>query len=126
MISGVVITSVLFLSIGKPNRAPEEVTVTQVSGEKITHSNFDYRSDSIKFQTQAEGAGVIQTDIPKANIPEAAAWMKCVHCVQVDVSHDRNFGISYWHRWGKFALGGGLVFSAAGLTKVRIGAQMWF
>lgn len=116
-VAGVCLSWGIFRSASDPE--VKDVTTIQKSGEKITHSNFKYSGDTIKFDTNAEGEGSASTEIPKANIPEAAAWNNKVHSVQFNLYlYDGvKAGLSYWHRWGGIEAGGGVVFNtkSAGL-----------
>ncbi len=106
-----------------------DVKVTQIYGEKITHNSFDYSlNDRIKFTTHAAGEGTISTEIPKANIPEARAWMQKIHGLAVDfiLTDHRIYGISYLHRWDSFVLGGGPLFSEKHFEGLKIQGQIWF
>jgi len=114
---------------GKETIIPvEEVTVTQVSGEKITHSGFNYTKGTIKFETKAEGKGVIITEIPVVNIPEAKSWMQDNNAVMLELLllEERNYGISYLRRWNNFSVGGGVVVSEKSFEGVKVQAQYWF
>ena len=107
----------------------KEVKVTQVSGEKITHSGFNYTSDTVKFTTEAEGKGKIITEIPKTNIPEARAWMQNNNAVMFEflsVEQKGYEGISYLRRWNNLSAGGGVVVSGKKFEGVKIQAQYWF
>ena len=108
--------------------ALKEVKVTQVSGEKIAHSGFDYTSGSIKFGTKAEGKGEIITEIPKTNIPEARAWIEDNHGVMLEfqLQEKRIYGASYMRRWNNFAVGGGVLISEKQFEGVKFQAQYWF
>ena len=106
----------------------KDVTVTQVSGEKITHSGFNYTSGNIKFTTEAEGKGKIITEIPKTNIPEARAWMQNNNAVMLELLllDEREYGISYLRRWNNLSAGGGVVLSEKSFKGVKVQAQYWF
>ena len=106
-----------------------DVTVTQVSGEKITHDGFNYTSDRITFSTHAEGSGEIITEIPKTNIPEARYWMENTNGVMLELlftEEDRIYGASYMRRWGNFSAGGGVLFSEKKFEGVKIQGMYWF
>ena len=126
-----VITGIAGLSIQKSSSKHriEDVKTTQLSGEKIEHSNFDYSPvDRITFITHAAGEGVISTEIPKTNIPEARAWMMKNHALQVDLIFGKThcFGLSYYRRWGTLSAGGGPIISREGFEGIKISGQMWF
>ena len=106
----------------------KDVKVTQVSGEKITHSGFNYTSGNIKFTTEAEGKGKIITEIPKTNIPEARAWMQNNNAVMLELLllDEREYGISYLRRWNNLSAGGGVVLSEKSFKGVKVQAQYWF
>ena len=106
----------------------KDVTVTQVSGEKITHSGFNYTSDVVKFTTEAEGKGKIITEIPKTNIPEARAWMQNNNAVMLELLfvEQSEYGISYLRRWNNLSAGGGVVVSGKKFEGVKLQVQYWF
>ena len=119
---------VVYFFYSQPVKPLEEVTVTQVSGEKITHAGFNYTASTIKFSTKAEGKGEIITEIPKANIPEARSWMQNNNAVMVELLllEDRNYGVSYLRRWDNISAGGGVVFSEKKVEGIKVQAQYWF
>jgi len=106
----------------------EEVTTTQVSGEKIEHAGFNYIGSTIKFGTKSEGKGEIITEIPKTNIPEAKAWMQNNNAVMLELLllEERNYGVSYLRRWNNFAVGGGVVVSEKSFEGVKLQCSYWF
>jgi hypothetical protein len=107
----------------------KEVKVSQISGEKITHSLFDYsKKDRFSFITQADGKGRISTEIPKVNIPEARAWMTKTQGIEAEfILIDRRiYGLSYWHRWDSFSFGGGPLISETRFEGIKIGGQFWW
>lgn len=106
----------------------KDVKVTQVSGEKIEHSDFDYKGHSIIFRTEAEGTGKIITEIPKTNIPEARYWIENTHAVEAELLliDRRIYGLSYLKRWNNFSVGGGVLMSDEKFEGVKIQAQYWF
>ncbi len=106
-----------------------DVKVTQISGDKITHSSFDYSlSDRFTFTTHADGEGTVSTEIPKVNIPEARAWMQRTHGLAADfiLTDRRIYGISYLHRWDSFVIGGGPLISEKRFEGLKIQGQIWF
>lgn len=108
---------------------PEKVTVTQVSGEKIEHSGFNYKDGKIKFTTKAEGKGEIVTEIPKTNIPEARYWIENNNAVMLELlftEEDRIYGIDYMRRWGNFSIGGGVLVSGKRFEGVKLQTEYWF
>lgn len=109
-------------------KAPEQVEVTQLSGEKITHQKFEYTGQSVKFNTQAAGKGEILTVIPKVNIPEARAWLQKKHGVMFEgILIDRRiYGVSYMKRYNSFSLGTGILFSESSFEGIKIQGQYWF
>ena len=110
------------------NKDLKDVRVTQVSGEKISHSGFNYTSDTVTFTTEAEGKGKIITEIPKSNIPEAKAWMQNNNAVMLELLfvEQREYGISYLRRWNNLSAGGGVVLSEKSFKGVKVQAQYWF
>ena len=110
------------------NKDLKDVRVTQVSGEKISHSGFNYTSDTVTFTTEAEGKGKIITEIPKSNIPEAKAWMQNNNAVMLELLfvEQREYGISYLRRWNNLSAGGGVVVSGKKFEGVKLQAQYWF
>ena len=107
---------------------PEKVKVTQVSGEKIEHEDFDYKSKSIKFKTHSEGKGEIITEIPKTNIPEARAWMEDTNCLVLELLlvERRVYGITYLKRWNNISAGGGILVSGQKFEGVKLQTEYWF
>ena len=116
-IAGIVVglVSVYFFQ-KKDNYTGSEVVVRQISGEKITHDNFNFRGGNITFKTTSLGAGVIETDIPKALIPEAYNWMNRVHTLTFTLGLTNTqtpyYGIMYGYRMGRLTLGGGIDFGS--------------
>ena len=109
--------------------ALKEVKVTQVSGEKIEHSGFNYKDGKIKFTTKAEGKGEIITEIPKTNIPEARYWIENNNAVMLELlmtKEDRIYGASYMRRWGNFSAGGGVLVSGKRFEGVKLQTEYWF
>lgn len=106
----------------------KDVKVTQVSGEKIEHDSFNYKGNSIKFNTKAEGKGEIITEIPKTNIPEAKAWMQNTNAVVLDLLYTdhRIYGLSYLKRWNNFSVGGGILLSEDKFEGVKFQTEYWF
>lgn len=107
---------------------PEKVKVTQVSGEKIEHDNFDYKGKVIKFKTESEGKGEIITEIPKNNIPEARAWMEDTNAIVFEILlvDRRMYGITYLKRWNNLAVGGGILVSGQKFEGVKLQTECWF
>jgi hypothetical protein len=110
----------------------QAVRQTQISGAKITNKDFNYKGNTIKFRTEAEGKGLSETEIPKKNIPEAAAWMNRIHGIEASASmiYDRDkwlqeYGLTYWHRINSFALGAGVI-AGHNLIGGKIGLMHWF
>ncbi len=106
-----------------------EVKTTQLSGEKIIHSEFDYTlSDRIIFTTESDGKGKIKTEIPKTNIPEAKNWLEKNNSIQFELilSDERLYSSSYWRRWSSFSVGGGVIFATNSFKGIKFGAQLWF
>lgn len=128
-IAGLLSGLLVILLFRNPDQVPlKDVKVTQISGENITHTSFDYnRKDRISFITEATGKGKALTEIPKTNIPEARAWMEKTSGVQGNVMYYDHmvFGISYWRRYGSFSVGAGLLGSTEGLG-IQAGAQYWW
>ncbi len=122
----------VFIYSDRPENSPASISVIQKSGSTIAHSSWDFKGPSISFSTDAEGRGSIDTTIPKTMIPEARAWMSKVHGLQFnfyyhyfDSRFNTVYGLSYWHRWGSVAIGGGVV-AGAGSFGVQSGAQIWW
>ena len=119
---------------------PREVTVRSISGAEIAHRDFLYDGGAVVFTSEARGAGVARTAIPKENIPEARSWMNLNDGIQADLSllwydgaFHRVWGASYLRRYGRVSLGAGVRVSddvlsgrargmAAGVT---VSAQYW-
>lgn len=135
-LAGVILELIVLIAIAtavyfhNPERfAPKEVTVTQVSGEKISHDKFDYSSGAVKFHTHAEGKGEIITEIPKVNIPEARAWMQDNNGIMLELlltDDDRIYGISYLRRWNNISAGGGVLVSGKRFEGVKVQTEYWF
>lgn len=96
----------------------EEIKVKQISGEKISHDDFNFSGDSIKFKTISDGKGEIETEIPKMLIPEAASWMNRVQTMTLTYGYkfdryggDPYIGVLYTYRFGRISLGGGVDLS---------------
>ncbi len=106
----------------------KDVKVTQVSGEKIEHKNFNYKGNNITFGTEAEGKGEIFTEIPKINIPEARAWMQNNNAVMLELilTDRRIYGLSYLRRWNNFSAGGGILLSEDKFEGVKFQTEYWF
>lgn len=103
-----------FLLNQHPAFKSDEIKVTQISGEKIYHNDFNISGDTIKFKTISDGKGEIETDIPKMLIPEAANWMNRVQSVTLTYGYkfdrygvDPYVGVLYSYRFGRVTLGGG-------------------
>lgn len=105
-----------------------EITVKQVSGEKITHSKFESSGGNVSFTTTAEGKGVIETTIPANIIPEADAWMNKNNCIQPLAGYEYGetsgpvFGALYSRRFGGFAAGGGFTCGKKSVTVLVSGS----
>ncbi len=112
----------------------QEVTTTQISGEKIEHTDFNYKGDAIRFRTESQGQGIISTSIPKSNIPEANMWVNCVDGLQVAATYQYgyterkwspSYSMMYLHRFGRLQIGGGPVFSQYSVG-AQAAASWWF
>jgi len=123
-----VVAAGLFFYLPTKTKAPEDVKVTQVSGEKITHNGFNYTSGSITFSTKAEGKGEIITEIPKTKIPEAKAWIYNTNAVMAEfiLTERRMYGATYMRRWSNFSVGGGVVVSEKKFEGIKLQTQYWF
>lgn len=84
------------------------VNTTQLSGDKIEHSDFEVTRNDIIFRTVSSGQGEIQTVIKKEIVPEAKYWIDKVNIVQVSFDHRYNLSGAYLRRFGVFAVGGGV------------------
>ena len=111
-----------------PDEPLKDVKTTQVSGEKIEHSGFNYKEGNIKFTTKAEGKGEIITEIPKTNIPEAKAWMENTNSVMLELQlqEQRVYGVSYMKRWENISAGGGVLVSENSFVGVKVQVQYLF
>ena len=127
-----------------PNKAANSIKVTQLSGEKITHDDYNFKGSSITFTTESEGKGKIKTEIPKTLIPEARSWMTKLDGIEASaILLYQNklltpyYNIGYWHRFGSICIGPALVFSlpisygtklidSRGSVGVKIGVIGWF
>lgn len=129
LLTGIVFSSaVYFYGLKSTEEKLEDVKVTQVSGEKIEHDSFNYKGNSIKFNTKSEGKGEIITEIPKTNIPEAKAWMQNNNAVVLDLIYTdrRIYGLSYLKRWNNFSAGGGILLSEEKFEGIKLQAEYWF
>ena len=102
----------VYFYLQKDTPVGNEVVVRQISGERIDHDNFNFRGNTITFQTASQGVGVIETEIPKLLIPEAYNWMKRVHTLTFSIGLDNRqsayYGIMYGYRINRITLGGGM------------------
>ena len=106
----------------------KDVKVTQVSGEKIEHSDFNYKGSNITFGTEAQGKGKIITEIPKTNVPEARYWMQNTNAISFEFiqTDHRIYSLSYLKRWNNFSIGGGLLLSEENFEGVKLQTEYWF
>ena len=130
ILTGIVISSavVYIYKLQEKDEKLKDVKVTQVSGEKIEHKEFNYKGSNITFGTTSQGKGEIITEIPKTNIPEARAWMQDTNAVMLElILIDRRiYGLSYLKRWNNFSAGGGILVSEGKFEGVKFQAQYWF
>lgn len=109
----------------------QSVTVTRLSGNRISHYDVKVEPQSITFRTSAEGPGEALTEIPKRLIPEAREWMDRVNALQVTAALEFSngfypeYGVMYWRRFGKFSFGVGARGSAR-TGALEAGAMYWF
>jgi len=103
---GVIISGISFYFITlEPDTPFKEISVKRISGEKISHKDYSFKGKVIKFTTQSEGKGVIETEIPKDNIPEVMNWNHRVHGFGVNIGtvyHNELIfmaGPAYEYRW---------------------------
>ena len=126
---GIILSSAVFYYTTKDNNEElEDVKVTQVSGEKIEHSDFNYKGSNITFGTEAQGKGKIITEIPKTNVPEARYWMQNTNAISFEFiqTDHRTYGLSYLKRWNNFSIGGGLLLSEEKFEGVKLQTEYWF
>jgi hypothetical protein len=129
---GVIISIVTYHIVQKNlSASAAKITTNQISGEKISHDNWNFSGDSISFDTNAEGKGSAETVIPKLMIPEASAYLSRTNILSADVmilniskSPKFIFSPAYLHRWNDFSFGGGLVFSKSVFSDQIIGIKM--
>lgn len=130
LVAGIIISSAgfYFFSSKEKDKNIKDVTVKQVYGEKIEHAEFNYKGDTITFETEAQGKGKIVTEIPKTNIPEARYWMQNTNAVMLELLliDRRVYGLSYLKRWDNFSVGGGVLLSEDKFEGFQIQAQYWF
>ena len=129
ILTGIFLSSaVYFYSLKETDKQLKNVKVTQVSGEKIEHKEFNYKGSNITFGTTSQGKGEIITEIPKTNIPEARAWMQDTNAVMLElILIDRRiYGLSYLKRWNNFSAGGGVLVSEGKFEGVKFQAEYWF
>ena len=126
---GIILSSAVFYYTTKDNNEElEDVKVTQVSGEKIEHSDFNYKGSNITFGTEAQGKGKIITEIPKTNVPETRYWMQNTNAISFEFiqTDHRIYGLSYLKRWNNFSIGGGLLLSEEKFEGVKLQTEYWF
>lgn len=126
---GSILSSAVFYYTTKDNNEElEDVKVTQVSGEKIEHSDFNYKGSNITFGTEAQGKGKIITEIPKTNVPETRYWMQNTNAISFEFiqTDHRIYGLSYLKRWNNFSIGGGLLLSEEKFEGVKLQTEYWF
>lgn len=129
ILTGIFLSSaVYFYSLKETDKQLKDVKVTQVSGEKIEHKEFNYKGSNITFGTTSQGKGEIITEIPKTNIPEARAWMQDTNAVVLDLLYTdhRIYGLSYLKRWNNFSVGGGILLSEDKFEGVKFQTEYWF
>jgi hypothetical protein len=108
----------------------KKILIKQIQGEKIQHSNLNYKGEYISFNTISEGKGIIHTQIPKTNIPEAYSWVYKNHCLQFGLFYHynnklfRSYSLTYLYRQNSFSFGAGPIFGDS--VGVNIIFQYWF
>jgi len=131
-IIGVFVGSLLTLSLFYLKEKDEKdnvVKITQVTGEPIYHEDIKSEKGILSFYTISEGAGVIKTEIPITNIPEAKSWVEKTHGVMLEllfIPDETVYGVSYMRRFSDFSVGGGVLVSEKGFKGVKAQAQYWF
>jgi len=131
-IIGVFVGSLLTLSLFYLKEKDEKdnvVKITQVTGEPIYHEDIKSEKGILSFYTISEGAGVIKTEIPITNIPEAKSWVEKTHGVMLEllfILDETVYGVSYMRRFSDFSVGGGFLVSEKGFKGVKAQAQYWF
>jgi len=131
-IIGVFVGSLLTLSLFYLKEKDEKdnvVKITQVTGEPIYHEDIKSEKGILSFYTISEGAGVIKTEIPITNIPEAKSWVEKTHGVMLEllfILDETVYGVSYMRRFSDFSVGGGVLVSEKGFKGVKAQAQYWF
>ena len=131
-IIGVFVGSLLTLSLFYLKEKDEKdnvVKITQVTGEPIYHEDIKSEKGILSFYTISEGAGVIKTEIPITNIPEAKSWVEKTHGVMLEllfIPDETVYGVSYMRRFSDFSVGGGFLVSEKGFKGVKAQAQYWF
>jgi len=119
-----------FRSLTLNTKSNSKVIVKQLQGDKIYHSNFNYKNRYIEFTTTSEGKGKIQTQIPKENIPEANAWLYKNNGIQVGLIYlydnkiIRSYFLSYIYRFDTLSFGTGLIFGDT--FGLNVFVQYWF
>lgn len=109
--------SVYYFLVHQDAQISNEVVTRQISGEKISHDNFNFSGGMITFTTVSDGKGEIETDIPKSLIPEAYNWMNRVHSLTFSIGYKYSdgfspyYGIMYGYRINRVILGGGIDFA---------------
>lgn len=113
-----IISMIIFFKHNELTDSIKTIETKQISGKKITHTNWDFKGKNIFYKTESEGKGVIETKIPKILIPEFNEWENKNNIIQIsllylpyeDTTHSP-IGISYLKRRGTFCFGGGVIFS---------------
>ncbi len=108
------------------------ISTKHVAGAKILHHNWIQDKHRVSFITESFGKGKIETSFPKTIIPEAKSYIERIHCLQVTYSgifvnneYHHGASISFWRRFGKISVGGGVQFSS-GSVGFNIGSQIWY
>jgi hypothetical protein len=131
-IVGVFVGSLLTLSLFFLKDRDEKnnvVKITQITGEPIYHENIKTEKGILSLYTVSEGAGIIKTEIPITNIPEAKAWIEKNHSLMLEllfIPDETVYGVSYMRRFSDFSVGGGILVSEKGFKGVKAQAQYWF
>jgi len=118
-----------------------KVQVIKITGEDMKVNKVTLRRNSVAVRVDAKGKGTSDIVIQKDTIPEALAWRKKVHGIQVQSginynigfdSMELDFSVMYLYRFNRFAIGVGPKFSVLNINKnvnsigVNVSAQYWF
>ena len=123
-------TGMYLLTPHQTQNVKDNITTTQLEGEKIKHKDWSFTGKTVSFKTESEGVGVVETEVKKSVIPEAYNWMYRKNILQEEIGIEWNinhfnriYSLSYYRRWNRLAFGGGII---GGSDNVGIKAGVMF